>query len=261
MSGQSQELYFFKNQTLTPDSSRDAPFLTTITYDQSTSASWLVNALVECTLLGTASSVHKELKQPYQKKVVLVSFLHDEQFFIRNCRRNGVDLSRSQSFTFVDYFTDLFEKITDATDPGQVGRLFDFNSVDLANSVVLIEAPEVLLYSTAISSDELLFQLLKVNNRSPHMYLVCAKDSPQFVNYQVSDFLNPAYKITDFLTKLLFRSNMNVTLEPLATGRANDITGSLTVAKGAIPYMGAAIYEREYVYKVTKELNVKVFYR
>ena len=72
---------------------------------------------------------------------------------------------------------------------------------------------------------------------------------------------NPTFKITDFITKLLFRSNLNITLEPLATGRAKDITGSIIVSKGAIPYDDLIVEEKSYVYNITKDANVKIFYR
>ena len=49
-------------------------------------------------------------------------------------------------------------------------------------------------------------------------------------------FDDPMIKINDFLIKLLHRSQLNITLEPLITGRAKDITGSLTISKGCIPY-------------------------
>ena len=66
------------------------------------------------------------------------------------------------------------------------------------------------------------------------------------------------------LIKLLHRSQLNITLEPLITGRAKDITGSLTISKGCIPYgenLSISINEKEYVYHITKDSQVKLYYR
>ncbi|WLF80196.1 hypothetical protein PVL30_003972 [Lodderomyces elongisporus] len=260
----SQELTFYKDHTLTPDTSLDDPYLTTITHISSTSPNWLINSLIECNLTGTSSTVNKELKQPYTKSVVVLSFLHTKEFYVKNCKKSGLDLARNDKFIFLDCFTDLFSerKIKNPLDALQdVQKLLDIDVVPHNDTVVFVEAPEVLLYSTNLQANDLLFQIMKLNKKVSHLYLISSKDSPQLVDYEVNDIANPTYKITDFLTKLLFRANLNLTLEPLATGRAEDLTGTLVVSKGARPHASTVVSEREYVYHITKEAAVKVYYR
>ena len=75
---------------------------------------------------------------------------------------------------------------------------------------------------------------------------------------------DPSFKASDFLIKLFHRSQLNISLQPLNTGRAKDITGSLTISKGTIPYYNLPnlkINEREYVYYLTKDFQIKLYYR
>ncbi|KAI3403373.1 hypothetical protein KGF56_003794 [Candida oxycetoniae] len=258
-----QDLVLFKNYVgLIPEIVPGKSYLSIITYNQSTSPNWLVNSLIENALIGTASLINQELKHVHHKSnVVLISFLHNENFYIKNCRKNGLDLTQISSFTFVDYFTHLFQqKIKDPNNASEdVKGLFDIKVEP--NSVIIIDAPETLLYSTNISSNDLLSCLLKLNKKCYQMYITSCKNSPQLVDYAVNEIINPTYKITDFITKLLFRSHLNITLEPLATGRAKDITGSLVVSRGVLPYDSLVVNEREYAYNITKDSNVKIFFR
>ena len=262
MSVPSQDLIFFKNHTLIPDSilSSKNSYLSTITHTQGTNPSWLINSIVENAIFGTASLVNQELKKRTKSgKVVLFSFLHTERYYVKTIRKQGVTLDDT-NFKFVDCFSALFtEKIKDPNDAlKDVHELFNVE-ID-AGSVVIVEAPEVLLFSTGVASNDLLFTLLKLNKKASQLFVVVSKDQ-QLVDYSVSDIHNPTFKITDFITKLLFRSNLNITLEPLATGRAKDITGSIIVSKGAIPYDDLIEEEKSYVYNITKDANVKIFYR
>lgn len=262
MSVPSQDLVFFKNHSLIPDSilSSEKSYLSIITHSQGTNPSWLINCLVENAIYGTASFVNQDLKKRAKLgKVVLFSFLHNESHYSKGIRKNGVTLPDS-NFKFVDCFSNLFtERIENPENASKdVLELFD---VDIdQGSVVFVEAPETLLFSTNVSSDELLTALLKLNKKASQLFVVVSKDE-QLVDYNSNEVHNPAFKITDFITKLLFRSHLNITMEPLSTGRAKDITGSIVVSKGAIPFDDLIVEEKSYVYNITKDANVKIFYR
>lgn len=262
MSVPSQDLVFFKNHTLISDTilSSKKSYLSTITHTQGTNPSWLINSLIENAIFGTASLVNQELKKRAKLgKVVLFSFFHPESHYTKGIRKNGVTLTESY-FKFVDCFSHLFtERIKDTENASNdVHELFNVEIDE--GSVVIVEAPEVLLFSTNISSNELLFALLKLNKKASQLFVIVSKDQ-QLVDYSANDMYNPAFKLTDFITKLLFRSHLNITLEPLATGRAKDITGSILVSKGALPYDDLIVEEKSYVYHITKDANVKIFYR
>ncbi|KAI5955140.1 hypothetical protein KGF54_001701 [Candida jiufengensis] len=262
MSQTNQDLTFFKDHTLISEkilTGRNS-YLTTITHTQGTSPNWLVNSLIENCLIGTASLINQELKNTTKSKVVFISFLHNKDYYIKNCRKNGLDLTDS-NFIFVDYFTTLFsEKIKNTSNAIEdTNKLFDLQIPE--KSVVFIESPEVLLYSTNIISDDLLFNLIKLNRKTTQLIIISSKDS-NLVDYNVNEIDNPTYKITDFLTKLLFRSQLNISLLPLVTGRAKDITGSIKISKGCLPYFdNLVVDEKEYVYNITKDSNIKIYYR
>ncbi|RCK59527.1 Elongator complex protein 6 [Candida viswanathii] len=264
-SNPSQDLIFFKDNSLISSDILASPYayLSTITYNQSTSPTWLVNSLIETSLVGSANLVNTDLKRVANRsKVTVISFVHNKEQYVLNCKKN-IDLEHNgKNFTFVDYFTKLFtELIKDPENASmEVGKLFD---VDVMDGVVFLENPEILLYGTSITSDELLFNIMKLNKKCKQLFVISAKGE-NVVNNDALLPTDPGFKESDFLIKLFHRSQLNISLQPLNTGRAKDITGSLTVSKGAIPYYklpNLKINEREYVYNVTKDSQIKLYYR
>lgn len=269
-SPQNQDLVFHNDGSLTSDSVLNSldSYLSIISHTQGTSPAWLLNSLIENALIGTASLVNTDLKKTIKRShVYVISFLHLEDFFISNCKRNGLDLSLVPNFTFIDCFTNLFSDISTPQNASeQVKKLFDLKILPQIKqdqkNVILVEFPEFLLSSTSITSNELLGHLSKVNKACQQMYTVVSQDS-QVVDLSASNPLDPVYKTTDFLVKLYHRSFININLKPLPTGRAKDITGCLTISRGTHPYnVGSLVVtEREYIYLVTKEGSVKLFFR
>ncbi|KAI5965733.1 uncharacterized protein KGF55_001096 [Candida pseudojiufengensis] len=266
MSQPNQDLTFYKDHTLISDKilKSNNSYLTTITYIQGTSPNWLINSLIENSLQGSALPINQELKTtPSRSNVIFISFLHNKEFYIRNLKKNGIDLTQNSNFIFIDYFTNLFsEKIKDSTNAiNDTNKLFDDSKIP-KNSIIFIESPEILLYSTNIISDDLLFNLIKLNKKTNQLFIISSKDE-ELIDYNVNEIDNPTFKITDFLTKLLFRSQLNISLLPLKTGRAKDITGSLTITKGCLPYndKNLIVNEKEYVYNITKDSNIKIYFR
>ena len=135
----SQDLIFFKDNSLISDkiinqettttttttaSNNFHSYLSVITYNQSTSPNWLINGLIEDTLFGNATkslnnheSYHQMKKKDIiikNKKIMIISFLHNKEFYIKNCKRIGINLEekekeqQQQQVQFIDYFNDLF---------------------------------------------------------------------------------------------------------------------------------------------------------
>ncbi|EGW30730.1 uncharacterized protein SPAPADRAFT_141731 [Spathaspora passalidarum NRRL Y-27907] len=263
-----QDLIFFTDNSLIPSDvlSSQASYLSIITHVQGTSPTWLINSLIETALMGTASVVNSDLKRiPKRSNVLVASFSHPHEFYVRNCKKNGLDLSSNPQFEFVDCFSTLFTELVSKPSDAKrdVDALFDkiVKRVTNPNMAVFIEAPETLLYATNISSSDLLFNLTKINKNCRQLYVISSKDYPQYVDFDTTNPQDVSFKTTDFLVKLHHRSSLNITLEPLSTGRAKDITGSITISRGSIPYETVKVNEREYIYHVTKDSNVKLYFR
>ncbi|OBA21164.1 hypothetical protein METBIDRAFT_78212 [Metschnikowia bicuspidata var. bicuspidata NRRL YB-4993] len=272
MSRQQQDLVFFDDNSLISEKSF-APHnhvLHVITHSDSTQPAWLVHSLIETCLVGTASLVNRDLSPTLTPKalVTYVSFLHTEEFLIKNCRKLGLDLGTASDFHFVDCFQDLFSKII--THPSEakneVGDMFSQITKKLqadpnGNKVVIVHSPEILLAATHILSNDLIHHLQNINRSCNTLFVVSNTDS-SLIDLSSSNPSDPVFRITDFYVKLHHKSSLNVNLLPLATGKAKDITGSLIISKGALPYDDSvSVLEKEYVFHMSKEANVKIFFR
>ncbi|KAG2732654.1 hypothetical protein G9P44_003644 [Scheffersomyces stipitis] len=275
-SGQNQDLILFKDNSLVSEQilNSKASLLSLITHVQGTSPAWLTNSLIENALCGTAALVNNDLtkKVDNRAEVILISFLHSKDHYIKNCRKNGLDLATNPSFTFVDCFTKLFTETikTPEKASSEVANLFGniistISKIENSRKVVFVEAPEILLQATSVSSDELLALLLKINRLSRQLFVISSRDYNTVFNLDSSVSQDPVFKCTDFLVKLHHRSQYNISLQPLSTGRANDITGSLAVSTGAIPVDSLIpnlyVNEKEYIFNITKDSNVRLFLR
>lgn len=260
-----QDLVFFKDNTLIPDVilQSESLYLSVISQVQGTSAAWLVNSLLENALIGTAGSINNDLKKvPNRSKVSFVSFRNNAEFYYRNGKKNGLDLEKLKNFTYLDYFSDLFT--TTIKNPAnaikEVNLLFDKIIQSIQADVIFLEAPELLLLATNINANELLFNITRLNKSCKQLFVIASQDSPQFVDTNATNPQDPAFKVTEFLTKLYHRSQLNIQLKPLVTGRADDISGSLSVSNGSIGYDFGRVLENEYIYHITKDA-VKIFFR
>lgn len=273
MSSQRQDLVFFNDNSIIPQQvlANSQSYLSIISYLQGTSPTWLVDSLIENALLGTGTLVNNDLnvKTPNRSEVFFVSFNHSQDFYNKNCKKNGIDLSNLSNFKFIDCFSNLFTKlITTPQDCfGQFKKLMDdilkqVQASKAQSKVIFIESPELLLLSSNITSDQFLFEILKLNRLAKQMFIITPQDS-LLIDLSISSDQDPVFKISDFLTKLYHRSNLNLNLQPLSTGRANDITGCLTISKGLIPYELAnlQVIEKEYIYHISKEFSIKLFFR
>lgn len=273
MSVQNQDLVFHRDNSLISDLVLTNPtnsYLSIISHKRGTSPTWLLNSLIENSTNGSANLINSELKKkPRRSNVFFISFLHPEEFYKTNCIKNGIDLSSLPNFHFIDCFTNLFTDIVTNPSSPKSGEEFKeyFESKVIPtikpDSVVFIEGPELLLSSTSISSNQILSVLTKLNRSCKQLFIVCGQEYPESFDLTSTNDLDPVFKTADFLIKLYHKSQLNINLKPLPTGRAKDITGCLTISKGTIPYEGISlqVWEREYIYLVSKDGNVKLYFR
>lgn len=271
-SPQIQDLILYDDNSLIPDSVLNSlsSYLSVISHLQGTSPIWLITSLIENSINGTASLVNKDLnlKVPNRSRVFFVSFMKPKDFYVKSSKKNGIDLSITPNFEFIDCFSDLYTK--QIPDPANASSLVCsvFESIistieksAATKKIVFIESPELLLFSTNIDSSVLLSYLNRINKLCRQLFVIIPQDSP-LIDWSSANKQDPVFKFADFLSKLYHRSNINLNLQPLSTGRAKDITGCLTIAKGSLPYdIKLKVLEKEYVYHVSKESSVKLFFR
>lgn len=271
---QKHYLTLFNDNSIIPESvlESEQSYLSIVSHNIGTSPFWLLNSLIENGLIGTASAINKELcpRSTQDTNVVFISFLNNEDFYVSNSKKSGIDLLMNLNFKFIDLFLNLFSKrLKDSRNASQdVETMFDevkkvIQSCQHKKRIVFIESPEFLLSSTNLAPNQLVKHLFEINKLCNLLVVIAAQDSPQFVNTMAYDHNDPSFKITDFLLKLYHRSNININMQPLPTGRAKDITGCLTVTKGSRPFEipGLKVYEKEYMYHIGKELGIDIYMR
>lgn len=272
-SPQEQDLVLFKDNNVITDKilNSSSSYLSVISNAEGTQPTWIVNTLIENAMVGTASQVNKDLNKrvPRRSDVIFISFSNPEDIYLKGCKKVGLELARDSNFQFIDCFTELFTKyITNPEDAlTQVKSLFKSitDTIDKTNNskrMIFLENPEILLYGTNISSIDLSHLITKLNRQCRNLFLITNQVSPQIVNLSNENMMDPSYKSTDFATKLHQKAHLNIHLEPLTTGRAKDITGILTVSKGAVPFdNGIVVDEKSFTYNVSKESNIKLYFR
>ncbi|CCH46153.1 Elongator complex protein 6 [Wickerhamomyces ciferrii] len=259
---QQQDLNLFVDNSIIPQKVyRDEPLFGVITHTQGTSPSWLINLLIENALYGTCVINHeKNQHRQLRSNVVVISFLNDFDFYEKDLKRNGIEVNDNQQFHFIDLFTDLFQKINT---PESIVKIFDQLSKTIQNipnkKTILIEGIEFLLSSTGITSIQLLNQINKLNKIADALFIITGADK-ELIDIQHANPSLPEFKTLDFIIRLLHRSNIVLGLRPLETGRAKDITGTLTISKGTIPFDSLVVSEKEYLFFVSRE-TTKLFFR
>lgn len=270
MTAQQQDLVFFSDNSIVSDHSLVSgnKNLHIISHHEGTIPSWLVVSIFENCLLGTANLINRELKKtPNRTLVTCASFLHAQDFWTRLSRKQGLDLDSSSNYQYVDCFSDLFTKQipNPANAKAHISKLFDsicvaVEKLKLQKRVVVIECPELLLAATDLASNDLIFHLRRVASHCNTLFVVINTESP-FTTSSGAPPEDPVFRISDFYTKLHHMSSLNISVLPLSTGRAKDITGCLTVARGAKPANPVTrVVEKEYMFHIVNE-SVKLYYR
>lgn len=265
-----QDLALFADHSILPDSYLKLKpcQLGTIAHVQGTSPAWLVSSLIENAIIGTATTTNRDInkKIPNRSHVVYISFTNTKSVVVKNCKRNGLSLDTDKNFTFHDCLTDLFTKHIKDTSKSKeaVQKFFGDLRTAIENishelTLIILENPELLLAATDFDSNSLIYFILSLQTISNSVFVIINAE-PSLIDFDSVLTTEVVPKVADFFVKLLHKSSINVNLLPLATGRAEDITGCLTISKGAVP-SPTAVAENEFIYNVTKEGSVKLFFR
>lgn len=272
MSSQQQDLVFYDDNSLILDVelSQNAHQLQIISHKEGTSPSWFINSLLENSLIGTANLVNRDLrtKTKDRSKVFFISFLNNSEHIVNSCRKQGLDMTAMPNFTFIDCFSDLFTKKikNTARSKTEMNSVFDdilkqVQGHKLDKRVIFVEGLEILLAATDALSNDILLWIQKLNRSCQSVFMILNTEA-SLIDLDNGNPQDPVFKISDLYVKLYHRSSLIVNLMPLSTGRAKDITGCLTVTKGPIPCpLGLQVIEKEYIYHLSKESTVKLFFR
>lgn len=256
---QKQDLTLFQDGSILPVAQLKQNILCLITSSHGTHPSWLVNALIENALFDTCYLNHDKAEKYEKAEVVVISFMNDKETYARNLKKIGVETEKS-NFTFIDLFTDFFLNHLTVK---QIIEEFERIDALLAKKssaqpkCVFIEGIEFLLSATSITPYQLLQYLFKFNSHPATSLFLISSIDKELITVKQNSQDTPEFKNLDFLTKLFHRSNIILNLKPLETGRAKDVTGTLTITNGGIP---SSVLEKEYLFLVSKD-STKLFYR
>ncbi|KAI0462791.1 hypothetical protein LJB42_003592 [Komagataella kurtzmanii] len=271
MSHQAQDFSLFRSGEVIPQALTDSKtFRSCFTYTdtQGTSSSWLTTCFVENLIFGTCN-INKDansfktskfsLKNP-RSRVVIVSFLHGISFYNKTwVKYLGVESSfqGDENLSFFDL----------STAEAPVDKLFKPVIAALKSSALpctlILDHPELYFLTNQCSINEFMSQISYINSLAN--VLVSTFADANLIDLNETDSSTITHRQTEFLTKLYHRSQGILSLRPLETGRADDVTGTMTVSKGSISFEDEAknleINEQQYLYLVNKEGSVKVFFR
>lgn len=274
MSGvQRQDLVLFSDQSVLPAQffqDNDSHNLFFITHQSSTQPLWLINALIEAHVLGSPSSLNESSSSPLSSSVrshvVIASFIHEQNHFINSLNKLKI---ASNNYKVLDFLSDFIIKhiLNKPRDKILSDLLAKFTAAIQsapANTVVIIEQPELLLslingltYSEL--NNKFITPLLK------QCQLLIMVSNTDIFNIDDFDPSLHSSNLQNFYKSSFIKSMINLNLNPLKTGFAKDVTGSLRVCRGGSPIALSSntnlhVIENEYLYLNEKE-STKLFYR
>lgn len=260
---QKQDLNIFSDHSviskeLCNGSSHDMIFLTS---SPSNSPFWLINALIETQVLGVPYSLNTESTYSNNLKssrgVSIGSFIHDAKHFTNALSKLKIP---PDAYNIFDLLTDFVLKTI--TKPrakvlSDLVNLFPHNP----SSVIILEQPEMLLFLLeGLTSEELHQKFIMPLMRKCGLLIISTTLNTS--NEELNTRSRDAIELTRFTVGCFYKSIAVLSLRPLDTGRASDVTGSLSITRGGITasHIPAHVVENEYLYLNQRE-SVKLFYR
>lgn len=282
---QQQDLVIFNDNSLFSDNLfQDYNSLSLITHVQGTSDPWLITGLIENLLVGSCYINHKttgsfsvgssyNIRSNPRSHVVFGSFINNAQFYnkslVKYMKMDIINTTRNSCFKFVDL---MDHTINNHTRP--ISEIFkpiheqikivksNSHTNDTHKKInIIIEAPEILLQMKEDASAIDLIRELHLLQKLGNVILSISSDEP-LIDY--SEFESDvSTKHAVLLSSLIHKSNLLISLRPLSTGRADDITGELKIHKACVGFedIGLEIIEKSYLYNVNKESTVKLFFK
>jgi hypothetical protein len=216
--------------------------LSLIVHDSSNSPSWLVSGIIqqslsennECYLSPQSPTLEKQASPSF-----LCSFTSPEHSYLKHFQKTIT--KNKQLFTFKSFLSDSSAQIEKWD-----SLIFEqIKSKNSPNPIVIIEHPEILLsIIPGLTIDKLLSQIHEIQKIST-LYIV------------TSTSLSLSY--SQLLPILLHHSTLIISLTSLSTGRADDISGILSITSGPQKSL-LNVSDRQYSYLVTTN-NVKLYFK
>ncbi|GMG22183.1 unnamed protein product [Ambrosiozyma monospora] len=266
---------------------------------QSNKPTWLITSLIESCLFDT-NYINKFTNNPEnsaytiaspRSHVVFASFINGSRVYSKLFKKYlKLDIESHQfhsqahvkgslqtlkrgkqtnGFQFISFLEDGFENWFD-TLINKLEQLRKGTKENRKKINLFLENPELVLYLQDQSpshqqreaTNELLSKLTQLNQLA-NVFIVSSSDK-QLLDWS-SELNNDLSLIhSDFLLKLVHKSDLIVQLKALTTGRADDVTGELKVSRGCLDLtssIGVDASEKEYIYLANKEGAIKLFYR
>lgn len=232
--------------------------LITITSSPATSSFWLLTTLVETRVTGAPFSLnstsvpvatHKNLNP-----ITIASFIHNAQYYTDAL--NKLKLG-PESYKFIDLLTNFVIKNIGKPRAKVLSELLETFPQD-STSLVILEQPEVLLtLLDGLTSDELHKKFIMPLMQRCGLLIISTN-----INYSPNGQTKDAIEFSRFVAGCFYKSIVVLSLKPLDTGRAADVTGSFRITRGGASnsHLSCHVVENEYLYLNQKE-NTKLFYR
>lgn len=239
MNGPNQDVIFYRDGSIINDTVLErGRYLLMVLYTLGTAPTWLVAALIENAAVLTATQINRSLTKRTRQPATVVSFNNTREFYAQAVKQRA-------PFNFVDGFSELFTKRITDPERGdeQVRAEFEKLTKDLSG-VVIIEGFEIFAQATNASTHTLTALVQALVMRCQQVIVVMPE---------------PTGESRQLMINLLYRAHLVCHTRPLETGRAKDITGSLTVTRGPVP-APVPVAEQEYLYNVDAT-SVKVALR
>ncbi|QHS75583.1 Elongator subunit ELP6 [Saccharomyces paradoxus] len=274
MSGvQRQDLVLFSDQSVLPaqffqDSNSHNLFF--ITHQSSTQPLWLINALIETHILGSPNSLNESslsrLPSSIRSHAVLASFIHEQSHFMNSLHKLKIP---SNNYCVLDFLSDfIVSNILNKPKDKILGDLLAKFSAAVQNNptdtIVVIEQPELLLsLISGLTYSELNNKFITPLLRQCQVLIIVSNSDV----FNIDEYDVPVHSsnLQNFYKSSFIKSMINLNLNPLKTGFARDVTGSLHVCRGGAPIATTSntslhVVENEYLYLNEKE-STKLFYR
>lgn len=172
------------------------------------------------------------------EKVTLITTINDEEFYIEALRRQGIKLQALPNVRVVS----LLGKPAD--------NLLQYADKD---TVVILENPDLWTASGSMDVQDVAKTIFGLQQASKAVLCLIQADKPLL---EAADSSLLTTNHTNLGIQLLHQTDYIITLRPLPTGRADDVTGTLHVSRGARS-SDVAVEEREYLYFIKGE-QVKI---
>lgn len=244
---QEQELTFYSNNT--HSLLAEPKSLSLIIHEPSNYPTWLVSGIAQQALSDNNECYLSPQSQSLKKTPIptyLYSFSQTEQAYSKYFHKY---ITKNKNlFTFHSFLTDDSIAL-ESWDTSIISKLKLSSSTSTESPIVILENPELLLSIVPDMTTEKLLSQLMMIQKVATLYISSSTTSLSSTN--------------KFMMSLLHRSSMLVTLTALTTGRADDISGILSISKGPIHNSSVSsktISDHQYSYFVSAN-TVKLYFK